>query len=152
MKKTITYIIFFFSITIYAQETATTDYEYDNLNRLIKVVFNGDKEKNYVYDDLGNRIGLSIETLSISSETLKNTITVYPNPTDSFLTIKLPENLTNKNVVIKLYDINGKVITNHNTEIKENSALLDVKKLSKGVYLLHLISNNKNWSQIFIKK
>jgi YD repeat-containing protein len=152
MKITIRVMLMFFCITTYSQTTVTNDYEYDNLNRLIKVVFNDIKETNYVYDDLGNRIGLNIETLSISSETLKNTITVYPNPTDNFLNIKLPETINNKNVVFKLYDINGKVITNHQTEIKENSAQINVEKLAKGVYLLHLIGDNKNWSQIFIKK
>lgn len=60
MINAIQYLILFFSITTYAQETVTTNYEYDNLNRLIRVVFNGDKEINYVYDDLGNRIGNNI--------------------------------------------------------------------------------------------
>jgi YD repeat-containing protein len=152
MKKSITFLILFLGITTYAQETITNDYEYDNLNRLVKVVFNGDKEINYVYDDLGNRIGLNIETLSITKETLINTITVYPNPTTRFLNIKLPENVFEKNTIFKLYDINGKLVTSHQTEIKENSAQINVENLSKGVYLLHLTSNNKNWSQIFIKK
>ena len=152
MKKTLTHLILFFGITTYAQTTITTNYEYDNLNRLIKVVYTGDKEKNYVYDDLGNRIGLNIKTLSINSETLKNTITVYPNPTKSVLNIKLPKNVISKEVVIKLYNINGKILKNHNTTIKDSSAIINVEKLPKGVYLLHLIGDNKTYSQIFIKK
>lgn len=152
MKKTITYFILFFGITSYAQTTITTNYEYDNLNRLIKVVYTGDKEKNYVYDDLGNRIGLSIETLSINSETLKNTITVYPNPTDNMLNIKLPKTIIGNNISIKLYDINGKVISNNKTTIKDNSAIVNVAQLAKGVYILYIQNKSKTYSQIFIKK
>lgn len=152
MKKTITYLILFFGITTYAQITVTTNYEYDNLNRLIKVVYTGDKEKNYVYDDLGNRIGLNITTLSLDSETLKNTITVYPNPADNILNIKLPKTIIGNNISLKLYDINGKVITNKRASIKENTVIVNIDKLAKGVYLLHLTNNNKNYSQIFIKK
>ena len=63
MKITIRVMLMLFCITTYSQTTVTNDYEYDNLNRLIKVVTNGDKETNYVYDDLGNRIGLNIKLI-----------------------------------------------------------------------------------------
>ena len=153
MKTTIKYLLLFISISIYAQDQVETTYSYDNLNRLVKVVFNdGTKEKNYVYDDLGNRIALNITTLSINAETLKNSITVYPNPTGHFLNIQLPQTILGKKISITLYDINGKQIKNSKIEVKDNSALINVENLSKGVYLLHLINEDKKWSQLFIKK
>jgi YD repeat-containing protein len=152
MKTAIKYLTLFISISIYAQDQIETTYEYDNLNRLVKVVFTGESEKNYVYDDLGNRIALNITTLSINAETLKTTITVYPNPTSSFLNIQLPQTILGSNVSMTLYDINGKQIKNSKIEVKDNSALINVENLSKGVYLLHLINEDKKWSQLFIKK
>jgi YD repeat-containing protein len=152
MKTTIKYLLLFIGISIYAQDQVETTYEYDNLNRLVKVVFTGEREKNYIYDDLGNRIALNITTLSINAETLKNSITVYPNPTGHFLNIQLPQTILGKNVSITLYDINGKQIKNSKINVKDNSALIDVENLSKGVYLLHLINEDKKWSQLFIKK
>jgi hypothetical protein len=119
---------------------------------LVKVVFTGEKEKNYVYDDLGNRTALNITTLSIDSQTLKNTITVYPNPTSSFLNIQLPKTILGRKVSITLYDINGKQIKNSKIKVKDNSALINVENLSKGFYLLHLINDDKKCSQLFIKK
>ena len=152
MKTTIKYLFFLISISVYAQEIVETTYEYDNLNRLVKVVFTGEKEKNYVYDDLGNRIALNITTLSIDAEILKNTITVYPNPTGSFLNIQLPETILGKNISIILYDINGKQIEKSKIKVKDNSAMINVENLSKGVYLLHIENKDKKWSQLFIKK
>lgn len=152
MKKIIKYLIFLIGITANAQLVQETTYSYDNLNRLVKVVFNAEKEKNYVYDDLGNRIKLNITTLNINAETLKKTISVYPNPTNSFLNIQLPQTILGNNISIILYDINGKQIKNSKIKIKDNSAFIEVENLSKGVYLLHLINEDKKWSQLFIKK
>jgi hypothetical protein len=119
---------------------------------LVKVVFTGEREKNYIYDDLGNRIALNITTLSINAEILKNTITVYPNPTDRFLNIQLPQTILGGNVSITLYDINGKQIKYSKIEVKDNSAFIDVENLPKGVSLLHFTNEEKKWSQLFIKK
>ncbi|CAL2093139.1 conserved protein of unknown function precursor containing a T9SS type A C-terminal secretion signal [Tenacibaculum sp. 190524A02b] len=153
MKTTIKYLIFLISITVNAQlEKQEKTCSYDNLNRLVKVVFNGKTEKKYVYDDLGNRIALNIKTLHIDTETLKNTITVYPNPTDSFLNVKLPESIIDNKTIIKLYDVNGRLIHNHQTTIKDNSANINVEELSSGVYLLHLVNGSTKYSKLFIKK
>ena len=57
------------SISANAQlQQETTNYSYGNLNRLVQVVFNDGSTKNYVYDDLGNRTQLNIQTLSIDKK------------------------------------------------------------------------------------
>jgi YD repeat-containing protein len=151
--KTISCVFLLITANIYAQlEQVQTQYEYDNLNRLVKVIFNDGIEKNYVYDDLGNRIQLNTTTLSIDSETLKNTITLYPNPTNRSLRIRTPQNYNNEDVKLRLYDMNGKEILIKRYEIKNDEIEIDVGTISSGIYLLNLINGREKWSQLFIKK
>ena len=153
MKTTIKYLIILIGITANAQlQQETTNYSYDNLNRLVQVVFNDGSTKNYVYDDLGNRTQLNIQTLSIDSETLSNPIIMYPNPTDDALNVKLPQTILGKNLIIKLYDINGQLITDKKPKIENNLLIINVNSLSNGVYLLHLKNDKQKWSKLFIKK
>jgi YD repeat-containing protein len=141
------------SISIYAQtDLVQTDYEYDNLNRLVKVIFNNGTEKSYVYDDLGNRTQLNTTTLSIDAETLRNTITLYPNPTNRNLRIRTPQIFNNESIKLKIYDMNGKEIFIKKFEIKEGEIEIDVGTISSGIYLLNLINGREKWSQLFIKK
>ena len=153
MKTTIKYLIILIGITANAQlQQETTNYSYDNLNRLVQVVFKDGSTKNYVYDDLGNRTQLNIQTLSIDSETLSNPIIMYPNPTDDALNVKLPQSILGKNLIIKLYDINGQLITDKKPKIENNLLIINVNSLSNGVYLLHLKNDKQKWSKLFIKK
>jgi len=151
--KIIKYLLLLISITTNAQlQQETTTYSYDNLNRLVQVVFNDGSTNDYVYDDIGNRTQLNIETLSIDTETLITPIIVYPNPTESYLNIKFPIEFNSKNIVIELYDVNGRLVTDNKSKIQDNHINIDVNSLSNGVYLLHLKSRNKKWSKLFIKK
>lgn len=155
MKTTIKYIILLICATGFAQlEQETTTYSYDNLNRLVQVVFNDNSTKNYIYDDIGNRTQLNItdSTLGVDSKVLQNPIIVYPNPTDNVLNIKFPVVFDNKKIIIELYDVNGRLITDNKSKIENNHITINVNALPNGVYLLHLKSDNSKWSKLFIKK
>lgn len=153
MRIKITYLLLFICFSANAQiQQETTTYSYDNLNRLVQVVFNDGSTHNYVYDNLGNRTQLNIETLSIDEETLKDVITVYPNPTENCLNIKLPSDFSTQDVKITIYDVNGRTMESYSTSIENSEVVIDVGKLSNGVYLLHLKSEEKSWSKLFIKK
>lgn len=55
-------IVLFVFVTFSAQaqlEQTETSYQYDNLNRLIQVIYNDGTVVNYTYDDLGNRLTLN---------------------------------------------------------------------------------------------
>ena len=123
MKTTIiTYILLLISITVNAQLVQETQtYEYDNLNRLVKVVFNNGNTKEYVYDNLGNRIQVNLQTLNVDSETLQNTITFYPNPTSQFININVPDRILNQNVQVILYDINGRQLTSNIEQVQSTT-------------------------------
>lgn len=155
MKTTIKYLLILIGITANAQlQQETTTYSYDNLNRLVQVVFNDGKTNNYIYDDIGNRTQLNItdSTLGVDSEVLENPIVVYPNPTDSFLNITFPREFNSKNIIISLYDVNGRLIIDNKSKIENNEAIIDVHSLPNGIYLLHLKNDNQIWSKLFIKK
>jgi hypothetical protein len=75
--------------------------------------------------------------LSNKDKELKNAITVYPNPVNDILNIKLSDNsIQVKNV--DLINIIGKVIYSN-----INAAPIDVKNLSRGVYILKIVSNSR---------
>lgn len=153
MKTTIKYILLLISITANAQLVQEeTTYSYDNLNRLIQVVFYEGSTHNYIYDDLGNRIQLNIQSLSIDEETLKNTITVYPNPTSNIINIAFPKNLISKETNVIIYDINGSLVKDYKATIENNNVSIIISQLANGVYLIKVVNDKKTWSQLFIKK
>lgn len=130
----------------------TTTYSYDNLNRLVQVIYNDGTSYGYVYDNLGNRTQLDVEILGIDEEDLKNTITLYPNPTDEFLSVQMPENLISETSEISLYDVNGRLLKSQEFKVENREIRISVENLSNGVYLLRVTNNDQNWSQLFIKK
>ena len=73
-------------------------------------------------------------------------ISVYPNPANDFITVKL-----NKlsNAVVVIYDLTGKIVL-------QTTALLqpiNIEKLANGTYIISITdSNNKNYAQKFIKE
>ena len=73
-------------------------------------------------------------------ESLDNYIVVYPNPTKDKINI-------NKNVDINVYNYIGIMIMS-----KRNINVLDVSKLSSGVYMLQINYKNKSITKQLIKK
>jgi len=73
-------------------------------------------------------------------EGLDNYIIVYPNPTSNKINI-------NKNVDINVYNYIGDMIIS-----KKNINVLDVSKLSSGVYMLQINYKNKSITKQLIKK
>jgi hypothetical protein len=69
------------------------------------------------------------------NETVKNTISISPNPTKDVL------NITGNGIeTIKVYDISGRMVL-QKTYNKTNNVVLDVKNLSKGLYQV-IVNNN----------
>lgn len=85
------------------------------------------------------------ETLGINSEIIAE-ISIYPNPTQSFLNLKLPSNITIE--YINLIDMNGKQIFHSTEGLKK----LDLSNVSNGIYLLQLKTNVGELSKRIVKQ
>ncbi|WP_107040230.1 T9SS type A sorting domain-containing protein [Brumimicrobium mesophilum] len=77
--------------------------------------------------------------LNVMDEENQETVKVYPNPSNEYVTIDLGN--TNQ-ANIKILDLNGKVV--YDLGVVNSSAKLDVSGWSKGVYFAHVNNANKN--------
>jgi carboxypeptidase T len=74
------------------------------------------------------------KTVGIKQENRKKEISIYPNPSSSIINI---EYTLQKNTSIKLYSIEGKLISEH----RSNS--IDISALVPGIYFVSVVENNK---------
>jgi len=76
--------------------------------------------------------------------TVKNEISIYPNPAKDFVTISSKNEIKS----IEIYDLQGKKLCG------SNQSKVDVSKLSTGVYLITIIDKNNNSTskKLIIKK
>ena len=65
-----------------------------------------------------------------------NTLKVYPNPTSDIVIIEFANNVGNMN--LRIVDINGRVV--YENVITEKKTLINISKLSSGVYTMTFIS------------
>ena len=74
--------------------------------------------------------GATCEALSVNDNILSQ-LSVYPNPTNDIVTIKMPSNI--EVVSMKLFDVLGNLVLKN-----ANTTRLDVSNLSSGLYLLDI--------------
>jgi hypothetical protein len=104
----------------------------------------GDDGRQKLIDDFGWTItdaGLNCSTASIDDQTQLD-ISIYPNPTNDKLFI---QGLSSSSRV-SIYNVLGKLVLSQ-TISKE----IDVKQLSKGIYILKIIDGQKETVRKFIK-
>lgn len=92
-------------------------------------------------------------TLSVSTLTTEDSITVFPNPVVNYLNFHFTQNGT-AHYKVALYDINGKIVLQASLQSQLQSSQLDISYLSNGMYLLTLESREINYQKSFkiIKK
>ena len=77
----------------------------------------------------------------------QNQIQFYPNPVINDLHISLPS--SEKQVQLKLYNVLGKEVLESNVQ---NSSIIDVSFLAKGVYLMKVDTQNGTQTKKLIKR
>ncbi|MGL5113424.1 MAG: T9SS type A sorting domain-containing protein, partial [Flavobacterium sp.] len=81
-----------------------------------------------------------------NTESIISKIAVYPNPSTGQFNF---ENLSNKEVEIVIYELNGELI--QNSKSNATNIVLDLTKKPNGIYLLHIKEGNNNYVQKLIK-
>jgi hypothetical protein len=76
--------------------------------------------------------------------------TMYPNPASDYIQLSLPEKLNNK--VITIYNLYGKMMMQYKLDATTEESLIDINQLPKGIYILNLNSDEKNWTKKLIKE
>ncbi|MCA6422685.1 MAG: T9SS type A sorting domain-containing protein [Flavobacterium sp.] len=84
---------------------------------------------------------LNTETLNPNNFDLN----IYPNPTNSILNIEFTNDLLFDSV--KIYDLFGKLVS----EKKQNTNQINVENLTKGIYIIEVVSDGKIFMNKFIK-
>jgi hypothetical protein len=79
-------------------------------------------------------------------ETANPTLTVFPNPTTDFLSIKTSLNTEIDKVIVT--DLTGKTVLEQN----QNTTQINVQNLAKGMYILQVLSGDKKWQSKFLKE
>jgi hypothetical protein len=88
--------------------------------------------------------GATCEALSVNDHILSQ-LSVYPNPTNDIVTIKMPPNV--ELVSMKLFDVLGNLVLKN-----PNLTQLDVSNLSSGLYLLDIITTAGTISKKIVRK
>lgn len=147
MKSTILIVLLFLCLGVSAQ--TNINYEYDNLQRLTKVIYPTGSYIQYSYDANGNRNqevkvyqNLSVEEVETSFQ-----VAVFPNPFYEILHIKASENNILK---ATLYDQSGKMLQSKNNNSQEMS--LDLATLPQALYLLEIQTDKGKKTVKVIKK
>ncbi len=81
----------------------------------------------------------------------ENTVfAVYPNPAVNYIQLSLPEKLDNK--IISIYDNSGTLILQNTPETDASESVIDISRLTKGIYILNFKSDQKSWTKKLIKQ
>jgi aryl-phospho-beta-D-glucosidase BglC (GH1 family) len=85
---------------------------------------------------------------AINKHTFENIHNIYPNPASENVTVCLKSSETNATLTI--FDMSGKIVQSHNLLKQESN--IDIKGLSKGVYLFKVVSSEAiTNSKIYVK-
>ncbi|RFN57619.1 HYR domain-containing protein [Marixanthomonas ophiurae] len=106
-------------------------------------------------DEYGNvgtcTFELTVESiLGVDDNSLSNSISMYPNPADSQVTISNKSDVALQNAVI--YDINGKLINQYDLSNMQGKQVIDVSALATGVYVVQITGETSSVSKRLIIK
>jgi hypothetical protein len=76
--------------------------------------------------------------VGIHERSINLEISVYPNPTTNYLTLKSEDN---SNLSFQLYDLQGKII--EDKKVTANRTIITMEALAKATYFLRVTKNNQ---------
>ncbi|WP_282031806.1 chondroitinase-B domain-containing protein [Winogradskyella eximia] len=128
--------------------TNTTDfnlYEVDDNARYVKLLgygrFNSaGNSRVSVWNAVGEIEFFGSEVLSVGDADLQNNVTIYPNPVQGNLNVKV-HNVTNIESY-KLYNIDGRLIMESDLNVENSTFKIDISEVTSGTYILNLSSDD----------
>jgi hypothetical protein len=90
--------------------------------------------------DSQQEVEAACESASIDEKGLKNSLTIYPNPSSTQITIELPTT-PQKNTILTIYNLNGQQFLSQH--ITEPQTLVDISGLTSGVYFVKVVDDEK---------
>lgn len=88
-------------------------------------------------------------TVDIKKTISENAIRLSPSPVINKLSLEIPESVNLRNVLLSIYDINGK--QQYFSSPTERKIIVDVSQFPLGIYLVRVSNNNYNETVKFIK-
>lgn len=82
-------------------------------------------------------------TLGTNENSVSKSVLVFPNPAKDIINIDSKTKVSN----VKIYDTNGKMLLE-----KSNTNSVNISKLNKGMYIISITSEGKEYSEKFIKE
>ncbi len=79
--------------------------------------------------------------VNVEQKELAKQINIFPNPSENFLQIEIPEHALTAHYKLILYDLTGKIILQET--ISEKTKVINVENLVSGFYIMHLESKSK---------
>ena len=123
--------------TVYSAYEYTFDLTEPTTSVQVKVLC-GKQAGTYYFDDFETTITDS-ESLSIDDDALDTKIVLYPNPSSSFLNVKLSSS-DKKIKHIRIIDVNGRIINEYAPK-HTNSIKLNTNNLKNGIYLIQVTTS-----------
>lgn len=116
--------------------------------------FNGTTWVSELVDPNGNafdvlqEIGTNGLLLSLYNFNIQNYLSIFPNPTNNFITIQNRQNLTD-NFEYKILDLTGRIVKNGYSNSNEQ---INIESLTSGNYIIQIqTDSNQNFTQKIIK-
>ena len=93
----------------------------------------------------GYYVQQELQALSVEQPDMVSRITMYPNPTESYVRLTIETNVT-----VTITDINGREIKSE--RLTPSSNIIDVSGLTPGTYIVSVQSDNKTNTYKLIKQ
>jgi len=86
---------------------------------------------------------ITVQDVSGIKENSTSSISIYPNPSNGIVNVKLSENMKGSNYVIT--NLSGAIV-----QSGEGDSKIEINNLQSGIYLIVLTSNNSNITERFV--
>jgi hypothetical protein len=107
------------------------------------------------YADPGNLVAFAevafsgVETLGVTDSVLAEAISLYPNPASDIINISNNSNVELEGITV--YDMNGRIVIQHNVTNNSRHQTINVSELSSGIYMAQVKSAQAHTIKRIIK-